>query len=83
MVDDIRDANRHRWEAAAASWARRAGTRGIWRKGHRDPTLALHAAELKWLDDAAGKRVAVLGSGDNDVAYAYFGREPRRDVSAP
>lgn len=73
MVDDFHDANRRRWEAAAASWARRADTRGIWRKAHRDPTLALHAAELKWLDNVAGKRVAVLGSGDNQVVFALAG----------
>lgn len=73
MVDDFHESNRRRWEAASASWARRADTRGIWRKGHRDPTLALHAAELKWLDNVAGKRVAVLGSGDNEVVFALAG----------
>jgi SAM-dependent methyltransferase len=54
-------------------WARRADTRGIWKRCHRDPSLALHAAELKWLRDVVGKRVVVLGSGDNQVAFALCG----------
>ena len=72
-VNDFHDTNCRRWEAAAASWARRADARGIWRKAHRDPTLALHAAELRWLDSVAGKRVAVLGSGDNQAVFALAG----------
>jgi SAM-dependent methyltransferase len=73
MDHDIHDINRRRWNAGAPSWARRADTRGIWRKCHRDPSLALHAAELAWLRDVAGKRVAVLGSGDNQVVFALAG----------
>lgn len=47
--------------------------RGTWRKAHRDPVLALHPAELAWLRDVAGKKVAVLGSGDNQVVFALAG----------
>jgi len=86
MVDDIHDANRRRWDAASASWARRADTRGIWRKSHRDPTLALHPSELTWLGDVSGKRVAVLGSGDNEVVFALAGlgaRVTSVDISEP
>jgi hypothetical protein len=43
------------------------------KKCHRDPSLALHAAELKWLSDIAGESVAVLGSGDNQVVFALCG----------
>jgi cation diffusion facilitator CzcD-associated flavoprotein CzcO len=33
----------------------------------------MHSAELKWLADVAGKSVAVLGSGDNQVVFALAG----------
>jgi SAM-dependent methyltransferase len=73
MSNDFHEANRRRWDAGAADWARRADTRGIWRKCHRDPSLALHPAELAWLGESAGKRIAVLGSGDNQVVFALAG----------
>jgi SAM-dependent methyltransferase len=73
MADHFHEANRRRWDAGSASWARRADTRGIWKRCHRDPSLALHSAELKWLSDIAGKSVAVLGSGDNQVVFALSG----------
>jgi SAM-dependent methyltransferase len=72
-MNPIHDANRRRWNAGASSWACRADTRGIWRKCHLDPSLALHASELKWLRDVPGKSVAVLGSGDNQVVFALAG----------
>jgi ubiquinone/menaquinone biosynthesis C-methylase UbiE len=73
MANNFHEANRRRWDAGAASWAHHADNRGIWKECHRDPTLALHAAELKWLSDVAGKNVAVLGSGDNQVVFALSG----------
>jgi ubiquinone/menaquinone biosynthesis C-methylase UbiE len=73
MGDHFHEANRRRWDVGAACWADRADTRGIWKKCHRDPSLALHAAELKWLSDIAGESVAVLGSGDNQVVFALCG----------
>ena len=73
MANPIHEANRRRWDAGSASWAHRADTRGIWKKCHLDPSLALHPAELAWLRDAPGKRVAVLGSGDNQIVFALSG----------
>src|ERR1700730_17289713 len=73
MADQFHEANRRRWDAGSASWAHHADTRGIWRKCHRDPSLALHSAELRWLSDVSGKSVAVLGSGDNQVVFAVSG----------
>jgi ubiquinone/menaquinone biosynthesis C-methylase UbiE len=73
MADRFHEANRRRWDAGSTSWARRADTRGIWKRCHRDPSLALHSAELKWLSDIDGKSVAVLGSGDNQVVFALSG----------
>lgn len=77
MARSFHEANRRRWNAASASWACRADTRGIWRRCHRDPSLALHTAELEWLRDCAGKRVAVLGSGDNQVVFALAGLQAK------
>jgi 2-polyprenyl-3-methyl-5-hydroxy-6-metoxy-1,4-benzoquinol methylase len=73
MPDRLHEANRRRWDAASASWAQRADTRGIWKRCHLEPSLALHPAELKWLADSAGKTVAVLGSGDQQVVFALSG----------
>jgi SAM-dependent methyltransferase len=73
MIDQFHEANRRRWDAGSASWAARADTRGIWKRCHLDASLALHPAELEWLDGVAGKSVAVLGSGDNQVVFALAG----------
>jgi SAM-dependent methyltransferase len=73
MPHNFHEANRRRWEVGSASWARRADTRGIWRRCHRDPSLTLSAAELNWFGDIADKDVAVLGSGDNQVVFALAG----------
>lgn len=73
MANRFHNANRRRWDAGSACWAHRADTRGIWKKCCLDPSLALHSSELKWLRDVAGKRVAVLGSGDNQVVFALAG----------
>jgi len=73
MADHFHDSNRRRWDAGSASWAHRADTRGIWKKCHLDPTLALFPAELTWLGDVAGKDVAVLGSGNNEAVFALAG----------
>jgi SAM-dependent methyltransferase len=73
MSNEFHEANRRRWDAASDSWARRADTRGIWRKCHLNPSLALHPDELRWLSEVVGKRVAVLGSGDNQVVFALAG----------
>jgi SAM-dependent methyltransferase len=73
MTDRFHEANRRRWDAGAASWAERTDRRGKWKKCHLDPSLALHPAELAWLQDIAGKHVAVLGSGDNQVVFALAG----------
>jgi SAM-dependent methyltransferase len=73
MANQFHEANRRRWDAASASWAHHADSRGIWKKCHLDPSLALDVAELKWLRDVGGKSIAVLGSGDNQVAFALSG----------
>jgi len=73
MTNRFHEANRRRWDAGSASWVHHADTRGTWKKAHRDPSLALHPVELDWLRSAAGKKIAVLGSGDNQVVFALAG----------
>ncbi len=73
MTNQFHEANRRRWDAGSESWARRADLSGTWRECHRNPSLALHDAELRWFGDVAGKNVAVLGSGDNKVVFALSG----------
>jgi ubiquinone/menaquinone biosynthesis C-methylase UbiE len=72
-MNDFHEANRIRWNAGVAAWARGADSRQIWNHCHRDPTLALRPSELHWLGDVRDKKVAVLGSGDNQVVFALAG----------
>jgi 2-polyprenyl-3-methyl-5-hydroxy-6-metoxy-1,4-benzoquinol methylase len=71
--DQLHAANKIRWDAAATNWARSADSRGLWRRCPTEPELVLGAQELRYLADVAGKRVCVLGSGDNQVAFALAG----------
>ena len=65
--------NRQRWDAGSAQWARGADARALWQRCPTQPELVLSAKELDFLGDIAGKRVAVLGSGDNQVVFALAG----------
>lgn len=77
MRNKLHEANRKRWDAASESWARGADSRGLWRRCPTEPELVLCDWELAHLGDIAGKRVCVLGSGDNQVAFALAGMEAR------
>jgi SAM-dependent methyltransferase len=66
-------ANKKRWEAGAENWARGADSRGIWQRCPREPHLVLCEKELEYLGAVFGKRIAVLGSGDNQVVFALAG----------
>lgn len=65
--------NKDRWEAAAKRWRQAADNRGLWRRCPMEPGLVLSDMELHYLADIAGKRVCVLGSGDNQVVFALAG----------
>jgi len=73
MTSDMHEANRARWDAGSAAWARGADSRGIWRRCPAEPELVLSERELAHLGDLSGERVCVLGSGDNQVAFALAG----------
>jgi SAM-dependent methyltransferase len=73
MTNKFHEANRKRWDAGAEQWARGADSRGLWRRCPSEPQLVLSQKELEYLADVRGKRVAVLGSGDNQVVFALAG----------
>ena len=76
-MNEMHEANRRHWEARSAEWAKRASVEQLWRRCHREPGLVLDERELHWLGDLVGKRVAVLGSGDNLVVFALAGMGAR------
>jgi SAM-dependent methyltransferase len=73
MTNEFHEANRRRWDAGAAQWARRADSREIWRRCPAEPELMFSPAELRHLGDLDGRRVCVLGSGDNQAVFALAG----------
>jgi ubiquinone/menaquinone biosynthesis C-methylase UbiE len=66
-------ANKARWEAGAELWSKRTESRGLWKRAPLEPELVLSPMELQYLRDLAGRRVCVLGSGDNQVVFALAG----------
>ena len=73
MMNQMHEANRKRWDAASDQWAKGADSRGLWRRCPSEPELVLSDRELEYLADIRGKRVCVLGSGDNQVVFALAG----------
>jgi len=73
MVNEIHEANKKRWDAASNRWAEGADSRGLWRRCPKEPHLALCDKALDYLRDISGKRVCVLGSGNNEAVFALAG----------
>lgn len=73
MIKEHHEANRVRWEAAAKNWAENADSRGIWMRCHKEPELVFTPTAMSYLGEVQGKRVAVLGSGDNQAVIALAG----------
>lgn len=72
-TNPLHSANKDRWEAASEHWRRAADICGLWRRCPTEPELVLSDMELQYLAGIAGKRVCVLGSGDNQVVFALAG----------
>jgi len=66
-------ANQAFWDASTKWWKETEDTRGLWMKAHEEPSLVLSPAEMVFLHNVAGQDVCVLGSGDNEVAFALAG----------
>ena len=73
MMNKIHLENKKYWDAAAKLWAKGADSRGTWKRCSQEPHLVLCDKELEYLSDVCGKRVCVLGSGDNEVVFALAG----------
>ena len=72
-ANTFHSANKDRWDAASDHWRQSADSRGLWRRCPTEPELVLSDKELHYLAGIAGKRVCVLGSGDNQVVFALAG----------
>lgn len=67
------EANQAFWDASTPWWKEREDERGLWRRAHKNPSLVLTPLEMSFLEHIEGKRACVLGSGDNEVAFALAG----------
>ena len=69
----LHDANRVRWNASSHRWKKMHDQRGTWRRCHEDPKLVFVPEEMKYFHSISGKKVCVLGSGDNLAVFALAG----------
>lgn len=84
-MNEIHEANRAHWNAAAEGWQQLRDEDQVWRRCHREPELAFDGQALEMIreyagdlarkdaGDMAGKDVCVIGSGDNLAAFALAG----------
>jgi SAM-dependent methyltransferase len=74
-------ANRRYWDRQASDWERLRDRDQLWRRCVREPALGFRGRALEFIRDAVGrgqadltgKRVCVIGSGDNYAAFALAG----------
>ncbi len=66
-------ANQAYWDAYVEEWKEKEDQRGHWMKAHQDPAVVLSPSEMPFVKGVAGQAVCVLGSGDNEVAFALTG----------
>ena len=76
-VNEYHNANRARWNHGAEAWAAMHDRRGTWRVAHRQPEQVFLPREIELIGDAEGRRVCVLGSGDNLAVFAFAGMGAR------
>ena len=84
-ITDPHQANRTFGDASTEWWKEREDQRGLWMRAHQEPRLVLSEAEMRYVADIQGVEVCVLGSGDNEVAFALAGiggRVTSVDISA-
>ena len=76
-MNEMHEANRRHWDSEAPSWQQLRDRDQLWRKCPKHPALAFDGGTLdlihEFLGDLAGKRVCVIGSGDNYAAFALAG----------
>jgi len=79
------NANQAFWDASTEWWKEMEDKRGIWMKARENPALVFSSAEMSFVMDVEDKDVCVLGSGDNEAAFAFAGlgaRVTSVDISA-
>ena len=76
-MNQAHEGNRACWNGWAPWWRERRDKVGVWSRCPSAPELVLSPGELRALGDIAGQRVAVLASGDNEVAFALAGMGAR------
>ena len=67
------EANQAFWDASTNWWKEKEDRRGLWMGAHQDPSSVLSIPEMPFVKDIEAKEVCVLGSGDNEVAFALAG----------
>jgi 2-polyprenyl-3-methyl-5-hydroxy-6-metoxy-1,4-benzoquinol methylase len=76
-MKEFHEANRKHWDSAARRWRQLRDRDQLWRKVSEQPALAFDGGTLdlirQFLGELAGKRVCVIGSGDNYAAFALAG----------
>ena len=76
-MTDIHGANRRYWDDLASDWQELRDRDGLWRRCTQEPELAFEGGALAlirtYCGDLAGKKVCVIGSGDNYAAFALAG----------
>ena len=76
-MNEMHEANRRHWNAAAPGWRQLRDSDQLWRQSLAQPALAFQGRMLdaihEFIGELAGKRVCVIGSGDNYAAFALAG----------
>jgi ubiquinone/menaquinone biosynthesis C-methylase UbiE len=72
-LNDMHRANQVKWNASSENWAKNADSRGLWKRCPEEPALVLDQVILNHLKGISGKSICVLGSGDNEAAFALAG----------
>lgn len=76
-MNEIHETNRRHWDSVAHRWEALRDRDQLWRKCPEQPALAFDGGALdvirEFAGDLAGKRVCVIGSGDNYAAFALAG----------
>lgn len=76
-MNDMHEANRSHWDSASGNWRRLRDKDQLWRRCPEEPSLALRKGTLflieEFVGQLEGKRVCVIGSGDNYAAFALVG----------
>ena len=73
----MHEGNRACWNGWGEWWETRRDEVGVWKLCHERPELVLSPGEFQFMGDLRDKKVCVLASGDNEVAFAMAGMGAR------